>query len=48
MNLMLVATLAWVAVGLVAPRFGRREQMIAYAIAAVMVGLYYLFPARYM
>lgn len=48
MNLMIAATLAWVTFGLIVPRFGRTQQLIVYGMAAAMVLVYFLFPARYM
>jgi hypothetical protein len=47
MNLMVSFILAWVAVGLLAQRFGRREQWIVNGLAGLMTLLYFLFPARF-
>ncbi len=48
MNLMLAATLAWITLGLLVPRFGRREQLAAYAVAVIVTLMYFLYPVRYM
>jgi hypothetical protein len=45
---MLAAALVWVTLGLLVPRFGRREQMAAYAVAVVITLMYFLYPIRYM
>ena len=48
MNLMLAAALMWVTFGLLVPRFGRREKLGVYALAAVITLIYFLYPYRYM
>ena len=48
MKLMLVATLAWVSLGLLVPRLGRREQVAVYAVAVVIALLYLVYPQRFM
>ncbi len=44
MNLMLLAILAFVAVGLLAPQFGRRQYWLVAGIAMLMTGLYFVRP----
>ena len=48
MNLMLTTIFLCVAVGLLSPRFGRREQWAIAIIATVMTTLYYLRGERFM
>ena len=48
MNLMLAVILLCVALGLVAPRFGRREQLAVGFLATAMTALYFFFSARFM
>jgi hypothetical protein len=45
---MLVLFFACVGVGLLAPRFGRREQLGIAALAGALTALYYLAPYRFM
>lgn len=47
MNLMLSVILLFVLVGLLAPRFGKREHAILAALATLMTGLYF-FSTRFM
>jgi hypothetical protein len=47
MQLMLVVIFSFLALGLLAPRIGRREQWIIAAIAVLMACLYF-FPSRFM
>lgn len=45
---MLTAILAFAALGLLAPRFGPRQQAVVALIAVAMTALYFLQPARFM
>jgi hypothetical protein len=47
MNLMLTVIFLCVALGLLAPRIGKREQLAIVAMATTMTGLYY-FVHRFM
>ena len=47
MQLMLVVIFSSLAIGLLMPRVGRREQAVIALIAVVMAALYY-FPTRFM
>jgi hypothetical protein len=46
-QLMLWTMLACIAIGLTAPRFGRRQQLLVVLVAASMTVLYYVFPWRF-
>lgn len=48
MMLMLAVIFVCVALGLLAPRVGAREQMTVVLIATTMTALYYFFGARFM
>jgi MFS-type transporter involved in bile tolerance (Atg22 family) len=46
MNLLIVYGLACIAAGLLARRFGRRQELIISLMAMTCTALYFLFPAR--
>jgi hypothetical protein len=48
MKLMLFVIFLCIAIGLIAPRIGRREVTAVFLIMAVMTGLYYQFGERFM
>jgi hypothetical protein len=48
MKLMLCVIFLCIAIGLIAPRIGRRELAAIFLIMAVMAGLYYRFGERFM
>ena len=48
MSLQLLMIFACVAVGLFAPRFGARQQIVVAALATAMTALYLIFGARFM
>ena len=48
MKLMLACIFLWIALGLLAPRFGMREKVAAALLATAMTLLYYRFGARFM
>ena len=48
MSLMLVVIFLSVGLGLLAPRFGAREQVVLALAACAMTALYLLFGTRYM
>jgi MFS-type transporter involved in bile tolerance (Atg22 family) len=46
MNLLIVYALACIAVGLLARRFGRRQELIISLMAIACTALYFFLPAR--
>jgi predicted branched-subunit amino acid permease len=48
MKLLLAFMLMWLMLGLFAPRFERRQQLIVAGLALVMTLLYYRFGERFM
>ena len=48
MNLQLAMIFTCVAIGLLAPRFGRRAHFLIGLLATAMTALYYFFSGRFM